>query len=84
MPKPADNATPTPTPQVSYAPAQRYEQQSVTISAFDIRQQYEVVFAKEGENPYAPRGGGMPGPGVALLMPALAAAAVLWRWKTRP
>lgn len=81
-PKPAENATSTPTPHVSYMPAQRYEQQSVTISAFDIREQYEVVFAKEGEHPYAARGS--PGPALALVLPALAAAALVGRWKTRP
>lgn len=82
-PAPQGNTTPSPPP-TSYMPAQRYGQQSVTISAFDIREQYEVTFAKEGQNPYSARGGGMPAPGLALLVPALAAAALFWRARTRP
>ena len=76
-PETADNSSaPTSPPTHSMTP-QRFEQKSVQISSFDIRRQYEVVFAKEGENPYAVRGS--PGPSSFLLLAAIVALAVVVR-----
>ncbi|HET6403816.1 MAG TPA: hypothetical protein VFH78_04160 [Candidatus Thermoplasmatota archaeon] len=72
-----------PTPSSPPMAGQRYEQKTVQISAFDIRRQYEVVFAKEGTNPYAATGGGMPGFEVPLLLAALAAMALVARRQAR-
>lgn len=74
-PDTGDNST-SPYPTYSSV-GQRYEQKSVQISSFDIRRQYEVVFAKEGENPYAVRGS--PGPSSFLLLAAIVALALVVR-----
>lgn len=60
-------------PSSMYTQNQRFEQKSVTLSQFDIRSQYEVVFAKEGENPYDPNGS--PGVGAVAVLATLAAVA---------
>ena len=56
-----------------------HNERSVTLSAFDTRSAFLVVFAEEGRDPYEVRGGGMPGPGALLVAGALAVAALAWR-----
>lgn len=78
---PEGNSTLTPQPP-TYQPGggTRYLRQSVQISAFDIRRQYTVSFAKEGEDPTQIQNGS-PGPELAAVLVAVAALAVATRRK---
>ena len=77
-PQPEGNGTSSPSPYPTSS-ATKYEQKSVKISAFDIRRQYSVSFAKEGEDPTRVQGGGMPDVAPLLVVAAIAALALVVR-----